>query len=84
MQWNARGLISKWPIVKPFFMDMQCDVMCIQETHFLPVDFYDFGLLQCIRQWGTTSWWCQLIREKCFTPLSITTSDSFASSCLFN
>ena len=44
LQWNARGLISKWALIKPFLMETKCDVLCIQESHFFPIDTYDFDL----------------------------------------
>ena len=44
MQWNCRGVISKWPEVKPVLIEKGCDVICLQETHFLPTDRYDFNL----------------------------------------
>ena len=44
MQWNARGLISKWPEIKPVLIENANDVICIQESHFLPNDPYDFRL----------------------------------------
>ena len=44
MQWNCRGVISKWPEIKPVLLDKGCDVICLQETHFLPTDQYDFNL----------------------------------------
>ena len=44
MQWNCRGLISKWAEVKPFLAEKSSDAMCIQETHFLPADQYDFRI----------------------------------------
>ena len=44
MQWNCRGVISKWAEVKPMLLDKRCDAICLQETHFLPSDRYDFNL----------------------------------------
>ena len=44
MQWNCRGLISKWAEVKPFLVGSDCQVVCLQETHFLASDEYDFHL----------------------------------------
>ena len=44
MQWNARGMIGKWPEVKPVLVEKAHDIICIQETHFLPTDHYDFRL----------------------------------------
>lgn len=49
MQWNCRALIGKWASVKPFLMSQTCDVYCLQETHFLPTDEYDFNLLNYTR-----------------------------------
>ena len=37
-------MISKWACVKPFLVSTDCDLMCIQETHFLESDIYDFGI----------------------------------------
>ena len=44
LQWNARGIISKWPCTKPFLVNSGCDVMCLQETHFFDTDIYDFNI----------------------------------------
>ena len=44
MQWNCRGLIGKWASIKPFLMMQKCAAFCLQETHFLPNDHYDFSL----------------------------------------
>ena len=44
MQWNCRGVISKWAEIKPALLDRKCDIICLQETHFLPTDHYDFNL----------------------------------------
>ena len=44
MQWNCRGVLSKWPEIKPILLEKCCDVICLQETHFLPTDIYDFNL----------------------------------------
>ena len=44
MQWNCRGVISKWPEIKPVLIEKGCDVICLQETHFLSTDQYDFNL----------------------------------------
>ena len=44
IQWNCRGLISKWAEVKPFLTERSSGAICIQETHFLPTDQYDFRL----------------------------------------
>ena len=56
MQWNARALISKWALVKPFFVEKSCDIFCIQETHFLATDIYDFNLPNYTRydEFGST------------------------------
>ena len=37
-------MISRWACIKPFLIDSACDLICIQETHFLPDDVYDFNL----------------------------------------
>ena len=44
MQWNSRGMISRWAEIKPFLVHNDCDIICIQETHFLPADPYDFNI----------------------------------------
>lgn len=44
MQWNCRGLISKWAEIKPLLACSDNDIVCLQETHFLPTDRYDFNL----------------------------------------
>ena len=44
MQWNCRGVISKWAEIKPVLISKGCDAICLQETHFLPTDNYDFNL----------------------------------------
>ena len=44
MQWNCRALIGKWASIKPFLMSRKCVAYCLQETHFLPNDHYDFSL----------------------------------------
>ena len=44
MQWNCRGVISKWAEIKPVLLENACDAICLQETHFLPTDDYDFNL----------------------------------------
>ena len=44
MQWNCRGVISKWAEVKPLLLEKAFGVICLQETHFLPNDPYDFRL----------------------------------------
>ena len=37
-------MISKWALAKPFLLEQACDIYCIQETHFLSSDVYDFNL----------------------------------------
>ena len=37
-------MISKWAEVKPMLTEKDTDVICLQETHFLPTDQYDFRL----------------------------------------
>lgn len=44
LQWNCRGVISKWAEIKPTLVAKDCDAICLQETHFLPTDRYDFNL----------------------------------------
>ena len=44
LQWNCRGLISKWAEIKPMLLTRAFSVICLQETHFLPNDPYDFRL----------------------------------------
>lgn len=44
MQWNCRGVISKWAEIKPLLLAKAFSVICLQETHFLPTDHYDFRL----------------------------------------
>ena len=44
MQWNCRGMISKWAEIKPLLLAKMCSAICLQETHFLPTDQYDFRL----------------------------------------
>ena len=38
LQWNARGLIGKWAEAKPMFLQTDCQLLCIQETHFMAGD----------------------------------------------
>ena len=45
MQWNCRGLIGKWSEAKPMLMKHSALIFCLQETHFLANDPYDFSLL---------------------------------------
>ena len=44
LQWNCRGLISKWPEMKNFFSVLAPVLIAIQETWFLPTDPYNFNL----------------------------------------
>ena len=44
MQWNCRGLLSKWAEIKPLLIEQASEVICLQETHFLATDDYDFRL----------------------------------------
>ena len=44
LQWNARGVISKWAIIKPFLVSTACSILCLQESHFLPTDHYEFTI----------------------------------------
>ena len=44
LQWNARGLIGKWAEAKPMFLQTDCQLLCIQETHFMAGDRYTFRL----------------------------------------
>ena len=44
LQWNCRGVISKWAEIKPSLVAKDCDAICLRETHFLPTDHYDFNL----------------------------------------
>lgn len=46
LQWNVRGLISKWAEFKHFFLFLAPIVIAIQETWFLPTDRYNFSLSQ--------------------------------------
>ena len=46
LQWNVRGLISKWAEVKRFFLLLAPIVIAVQETWFLPTDPYNFSLSQ--------------------------------------
>lgn len=44
LQWNCRGLIGKWAEVKPMLLMLSPIFICLQETHFLPNDPYNFSL----------------------------------------
>ena len=44
MQWNCRGVLSKWPEMKPVLTEQGRTIICLQETHFLATDQYDFNL----------------------------------------
>ena len=44
LQWNCRGLISKWSEMKHFFSVLAPVLIAIQETWFLPTDNYNFQL----------------------------------------
>ena len=44
LQWNARGLIGKWAEAKPFFMNNDFQVVCVQETHFMANNKYSFRI----------------------------------------
>ena len=44
MQWNARGLIGKWAEAKHLFTCNPYQVICVQETHFIPNDKYTFHI----------------------------------------
>ena len=46
LQWNVRGLVSKWAEFKQFFLFLTPIVIAIQETWFLPTDQYNFSLSQ--------------------------------------
>ena len=37
-------MISKWAEIKPLLLAKMCSAICLQETHFLPTDQYDFRL----------------------------------------
>lgn len=45
LQWNCRGLIGKWAEVKPMLLMLSPLIICLQETHFLPNDPYNFNLV---------------------------------------
>ena len=47
MQWNARGLIGKWAEAKHMFTCEPFEVICLQETHFIPNDRYSFNVPCC-------------------------------------
>ena len=44
LQWNARGLIRKWPECKHFLPSGAPLAICIQETHFFDSDAYTFTI----------------------------------------
>ena len=44
LQWNTRGLISKWAEVRNFFSVLTPILIAVQETWFLPSDPYNFSL----------------------------------------
>lgn len=44
LQWNCRGLISKWAEMKNFFSVLAPVIIALQETWFLPTDPYNFNL----------------------------------------
>ena len=44
LQWNCRGLISKWSELKNFFSVLAPICIALQETWFLPTDTYNFNL----------------------------------------
>ena len=44
LQWNCRGLVSKWAESKMFFLLLAPIVIALQETWFLPTDPYNFSL----------------------------------------
>ena len=44
LQWNARGLIGKWAECKPFLLANSPISICVQETHFLDTDRYNFTI----------------------------------------
>ena len=44
LQWNCRGVISKWAESKMFFLLLAPIVIALQETWFLPTDPYNFSL----------------------------------------
>ena len=44
LQWNCRGLISKWSEMKNFFSVLAPVILALQETWFLPTDSYNFNL----------------------------------------
>ena len=44
LQWNCRGLISKWSEMKNFFTILAPIILALQETWFLPTDAYNFNL----------------------------------------
>ena len=44
LQWNCRGLISKWAESKMFFLLLAPIIIALQETWLLPTDPYNFSL----------------------------------------
>ena len=44
IQWNCRGLISKWAESKMFFLLLSPIIIALQETWLLPTDPYNFSL----------------------------------------
>ena len=44
LQWNCRGLVSKWAESKMFFLLLAPIVIALQETWLLPTDPYNFSL----------------------------------------
>ena len=44
LQWNCRGLISKWGEMKNLFSVLAPVIIALQETWFLPTDQYNFNL----------------------------------------
>ena len=44
LQWNSRGLIGKWAEAKPMFLHNNYQLICIQESHFMDNDKYQFKL----------------------------------------
>ena len=71
LQWNSRGLISKWAEAKHFLLHLAPLLICIQETHFITNDKYDFSLKnftayhtysQCdTRQGGVSIYACNFV-----------------------
>ena len=44
LQWNCRGLVSKWSEMTNFFSVLAPVILALQETWFLPTDPYNFNL----------------------------------------